>query len=35
MNFGHRIRNFKLDLEIIYLGFFLDYKNERTSHEIT
>ena len=35
MNFGHRIRNFKLDLEIIYLGFLLDYKIECTSHEIT
>ena len=35
MNVGHRIRNFKLDLEIIYLGFLLDYTNECTSHEIT
>lgn len=35
MNFGHRIRNFKLDLEIVYLEFILDYKNECSSHEIT
>lgn len=33
MELGWRIRNFKLDLEMVSLGFLLNYKSECIGHE--
>lgn len=32
MNLGQRIRDFKLDLKMVPLGFLLIYKTEHISH---